>query len=388
MQFLWLEKLANEGKIRPHICDEIYKDCSEVLGKFAQEDPSSKVVPMLAAAFAGPMGKIILDKYTQIRTDKSLVRGIEDSREQVLSKWSGNNPDFQGDPQKALARFKEIEEIAPRVAAQPALATQIIKTTLNSGFTGRDIQSLAKIQASMDADHTAPARVMEKLEKFRAKQSPMSQAKTAADVMDILKMSGARMSWEDRSEKTAATKFDVGTDLLKTVGVLAGAQALLSAGAGAASYAKEKLHQAKLKKKLDASFEAALRQSDPNREPLLANKDKARLAFETMAHFAPQAAVDPSAARAFMSRMVSMDVGVNTGAIKELSEINRNLTQGGFNRPTFSSGFTAGFKELGGGRALGNVISGALEPAEAQIQEDLGGVLGMDPLRPSWRRTP
>lgn len=367
MQFAWLEKLASENKIRPHVRDEIYAECNQVLEKMGADAGDLKelgsVLGRLGAGVASGVG-IMLGGVALMDhlKSKSAVPAIEKSKEQLLK-----NPALVGDKEKALARFKEIETIAPFVAAQPALASKIVENNLHSGLSDQTVQNIARIQASYHQDFKMPEKTQQRLDKFRKKQSARSQAKTAADVMSILKASGAVFPGEDL-EKTAASTWDVGKNVLKGMAVLTGAQALLGVGAGAVSFAQGKFNEAKMKKKLNSSFQAALNQSDPAKEPLMANKDKARIAFETMAHFAPQAAADPSAARAFMNSMVSLDVGVSTGTVKELTEIAKNLSTANTRSPGFQKGFLAGFGDAGGGKRLGDVLA----PVGRQVEEDVG----------------
>jgi hypothetical protein len=127
--------------------------------------------------------------------------------------------------------------------------------------------------------------------------------------------------------------------------------------------------------KLRNSFLEAMKRSDPGKEPLHANKDKAMQAFQTLTHFAPNVAADPEAARAFMLNLISMDQGVQVGAIKDLSEIEKNLKATKSKQP-FLEGLQVGTEFAGMpsalGKATGELMSPIMEHGSKEIAYNLG----------------
>ena len=125
-----------------------------------------------------------------------------------------------------------------------------------------------------------------------------------------------------------------------------------------------------LEKRLKSSFNSALKMSDPDQEPLHNNREGAHKAFKTLAHFAPHVAAEPSAARAFMNKMVSYDMGVDIGSIKDLTDIEKNLSQVSKD-PDFLQGFRAGTEATGLKNIVSQSAGKALGPAQTALGEEL-----------------
>ena len=177
---------------------------------------------------------------------------------------------------------------------------------------------------------------------------------------------------------TLSSKFAGAKNTAKYLAVLSAIPVLASITTGAINTGMAKLKQRELKKGLEDSFSKALGASDPDREPLLHNKEKARQAFATLSHFAPHVALDPHAARAFMNKIVSYDQGVDAGTVKELSEITKNLSSSQSVSP-FVSGFAVGANIVGMPKIVGGGIEGiskhlAEESIQAQSPEDINSI--------------
>jgi len=105
----------------------------------------------------------------------------------------------------------------------------------------------------------------------------------------------------------------------------------------------------KMEKDLETSFNHAIGGRDEYSRGLRENKNKARNAFESLVHFAPDVAIQLGAAKAFMHKMVTIggpEVGLTTGDIKDLADIQKNIAAGRADHP-FVSGFSSASKMTG-----------------------------------------
>jgi hypothetical protein len=158
---------------------------------------------------------------------------------------------------------------------------------------------------------------------------------------------------------------------LKTTAMISSIPLLAGVGTGAVQQAFANKDERELKNTLQNSFRQAVDLDASSERPLLKdNMAKASDAFKTLVHFSPHVAADPSAARAFMSKIVGYDQGVDISSIKELTDIQRNIGQYG-KKPGFSQGFAAGSKATGIDRVIGGSVSGAISP----IQNDIGAAI-------------
>ena len=156
--------------------------------------------------------------------------------------------------------------------------------------------------------------------------------------------------------------------LLHSVGLLTGIPLAAGIGLGGFKHMENKLEQKKLQKKLEASFDAAMKSKDTAGETLRSNRADAREAFNTLAHFAPHVAAQPTAARSFMSKMV--DIGgagahLTTDEIKTLAQ-TQELIRKGKVQP-FAEGFGAGVSSMGLGGAMVRGLSGAGDVMSEQL---------------------
>jgi len=355
MQYLWLENLVKEGSVRQDVCSEIYSDCGKILEKSANAKPGElmafldKAVPTVLT-MGGIYGASVIKKRIE---DSGTARAVVANRAKLLVA-----PEAAAYKEKAAARFDELSQMFPYVATNYPLASKLVLSRIHSGFTSEDLRALASTNLAKEdriGSISGKVNAMSKTSEVR----PIVLAKILADSLSIIKEASA-----------AEDALKAGKNLLGTLAVVTGASAILGVGAGALHMVKSKLSQEKLKKDLMASFSQAVRQSDPHDEPLYNNKDKARQAFETLAHFSPNTAVNPSAARWFMNHMVSQDLGTSIGSVKELSEIERNI-KGSKGPSAFAEGFKSMTDLTGISKTVSQINTGAGKALTERVSRDL-----------------
>lgn len=369
MRFTWIDDFVKEGKIRPEIATKIDEDVDEVvkIASVPSELPKFKqflerfVQPILSSMAGTAAGSYI--GYTVAKTmdraeDKAQAQALLKNREVITSAMP-----IKDDKEKAGVRFDEIANIAPSVAAHPALSQRLVKDRLNSGLTDKDVDNLASLQATYVANKV-PQRVESILEKSSSIR-PEILGNIMADVyLTVIpefekiaskgQIVGKLIDWP-------AAKRLLGTFGMYTAGGLAA-----SAIGGGIRSLMDKMDKKKLKENLEKSFQMALERSNPEREPLRDNPDKARQAFESLVHFSPSVAVQPDAARAFMSRIVSYDQGLTTGDVRDLSEIEKNLANSAKPSP-----FVEGFQQAALATGLSKVVPKAIEEAAKMPVKEL-----------------
>ena len=267
MKSIWLEKLAEDGVVRPEVKEAIYRDCSNLIF-------NSHTFPKTAGEVFALGEALSLEKLGQAFADSYLIikEGADDGKLKPRKADMGKSLD-----DRLVRRISKLVSKAQR------------------GSAGRSIQP-----------------------------------------------------------------GDVGK-LLKNVGILGSVALLGGLGTGAAKHLISMRDQKQLEKGLRSSFDAAMKMSPAEKEPLHDNPAKSRQAFDTLAHFAPHVAVQPAAARAFMNRLIHYDMALQATDVKDLSEIERNLAQARGDHPPFIAGFGAGVDAFGLSQAAGqsykNVLS-------------------------------
>ena len=251
--------------------------------------------------------------------------------------------------EKAVARLYEIARVAPHLTMNRDLTKHMIMGKLHTGLSLEDKQKLALLQSQYDNGSD--------LRQFMPKLA-------AAEIGSVL--ADAYLVKEAAMKPTGSFGRD-----LKMFGALSLLPLATSLVGGAINMGVSKIKEKKMSEALNNSFAQAMSMSNPDREPLLQNKDEARKAFNSLANFAPQVALDPQAARAFMNKIVSYDQGIDTAVVKELSEITRNLKDKG--PSPFVEGFLVANKAVGGTNiyskgmeALSDTASDRLVPSSAQ----------------------
>lgn len=401
MQYSWLEKMTKEGHVREEVRDRIYRDCGlllEKIGAPTRADDIAKLkqgLGMLAekALMAVPamggflMAGAIYDKVRNIQDVNTIIK----NKAAIMA-----SPEAAAYKEKAAARFDELMKYAPRVATMPDLSKKLVLQSLHSGFTENDIRYLTSMQASYSRDTKDTQNLLQGYQKKMSKTSSDRSARlcgeTVADMVCIIKeaanptmkqinramgkklnkavgeLKGA-IKAKGRAVKIKppegsagfGDKMRAGGHVLSTLAALTGAHLLIGVGTGAVNAARSAINKKNMEADLTKSFEAAMKQSDPMREPLHANKEKARQAFQTLTHFAPHMAVEPTSARAFMNAMVSHDLGTPIGSVKELSEIERNL-KGNKGTNPFFEGLSAGLETAQFGKSFGTAVSHTMDP--------------------------
>lgn len=360
MQFSWLEKLAADGHVSEKAKDEIYETCSHVL-KEASEQPftmAEKAIMALSPFVLGGAAAYVGSKLTGAGAINQATKSALKSRAALL-----NDPELAPHKEKVHARFGELAAIAPSVAAQAHLATRLVKTRLHDGFTDDDMSRLAQLQAT----YNQKIDFVPKVQKGLAKKASAHTGELCATLYCLVKEAGIGAgigAGLKDAGRAAASASRMGTikEVLKTTAVLSAFPLLGGVGAGAVHEYMDYRDKKKLSENLNKSFEKALAMSDPDKEPLHANKEKARQAFETLTHFAPHVATEPSAARAFMNKLLSYDMGIDVGAVKDLAQIQKDISQSHGGSSPFFTGFGQGAQVLGLGQVLSDSMGAVADP--------------------------
>jgi hypothetical protein len=393
MQYAFLEKLSSDGIISEQDKARIYGTCSDIMTKvaFKWKNPFRKDdFPTLGEAlkeqgahlltrFILPAGAVGAVAWGSNKGFTEMASNAEASKILKVKADLLSKPEFAADRAKAEARFDELAKISPKAAAKPEWALRLVKGSLHSGFTRDEVQRLAQLQATYERPTFTASSASEDVQRALLRKTAADAGKIAASVVAILAEAGlgemnktAAIPWKTTPLQKATS---IAKQVLTTGAIVSGFGALVGLGAGATNQALHYMKRKESEKKLKESFYEAMRRSDPNREALHANKDKALQAFQTLTHFAPHVAADPEAARAFMINLLSMDQGVLVGAIKDLSEIEKNLKASKGGNPFFE-GMQAGTSAVGLQGALGSATGKMLEPfvmhSAAEIRKEMG----------------
>jgi hypothetical protein len=358
MKIDWLDKLVEHGYVSEKMASKIYADCEQLIKQANVEGEAQKLLKFpvdatrlmedVTSGAIGALGTLFLQGIWGKIQQINIKDDIEKNRSALLK-------ELTGDPEKIKARFDEIAVLAPHVAANKNLVKKMIEDKIESGLTSQDANSLALIQS----------QYTNTLGKQRSFQ-PKLAGEIAADTYILMSKTG---TFKKMAQVGAALKGK--GDFWRYVGALGLATSIPTAigvGIGAAKHLYSKFEEKKVKDQLEESFQKAIALSDENKEPLKADKAKARQAFQALAHFAPNVALQPQAARAFMSKMVSYDLGLLTSDLKDLTDIERNIS--GARRPSaFSEGFAGTTRALNLGGMAQKGIEGFIGPTPEEIGE-------------------
>lgn len=340
MKYAWLEKYAEDGLISKESLDSIYKDVDSIVKSadaknYAKELMDSLLKGLSAAVGAGAVAGGV-KKFEEMQGRSA----IEKSRLAVLS-----DQVFSSNKQKASQRFNEIASIAPHVAMNQPLVKKIILSNLENGLTEDTVQSLAIVQAQHMPEVLRNKNFMPKM----ASVSPEKLGEIAADVYLI--------------KEAAAVGFSPKiNETLKNIAMHTAIPLLIGVGGGAVNAILSKINQKNMKAELEKSFEKAVALSHKDNEPLHENKEKARQAFQSLAHFAPHVALEPQAARAFMTKVVSYDQGMHIDDIRALSEVQKNMAGS-----SKASPFALGFEHAGRFTNMPGTMQKAVESAGDEL---------------------
>jgi len=371
VRFAWLEQLVENGSLTKEARDRIYRDCGSIVKEASSPQGAEALQKLREAMLQAVSGGVALgigaiagksyDAFAKSRQIAGLQKELLDSKKKILEM-----PDFAADPAKAEARFNEIAKLAPHVAMSDSVMPRLMKRVFESGLSDDDADRLALLQAH----HQTNSKEMKQLtSKLGSAQLPLETAGSIlADVYCIT--------------KTAAPELSKTRDFLRnyfhTVASIAGASLLGGVATGAVTAAKAIRDKKVLEKALNESFTKAIEMSDPESEPLHQNKEKAREAFLALAHFAPHVAMQPQAARAFMSKTVAYDQGMHVGDIKDLTQIESNMGQYLPKASPFMRGLAAGSQALGLGKAVERATDTAVSPFSDLYRQEMNKELKLE----------
>jgi hypothetical protein len=369
MKILWLEQMVKEGSVSPAARDAILTDCmlllktaspsaearaaadAEKFGKYL--DQHKAIIGTAAVGVAGLVGSFFTSKLRSARDMASFQKDITSVRKTLSS-----HEDFAAHPEKFNARFNDLVSLAPSIARNKDLTARILKEKLQGGFSAQDATQLTQVQAT----YTPDMKYQMNLSGSVKKASEQMTGELVADVIHLCKEAGISGKTLGRAVENALT--------MSAIPVLGGV------GIGAVRHLMEKNDRKKMEAALTNSFETAYRRS-PEDSELRVDKEKARQAFQILAHFSPHVALQPEAARSFMHKMVSYDNSgrgaVQVEDIKGLSEIQRNYSSGG-RGSAFIDGLTSGARALGIDHALRSGVQGL----GGALNHELDGLARLD----------
>ena len=338
MRYAWLEEMVEDGLIRKEAAAAIYSDCCSVMEKSAEEPAVRKdllqaLLYGTAVTTMGQGAQIAAYQMRQKILDSQTKAKIDINRQRLVTMFSPK------DREKAEARFNEIAKLAPHLATNEMVMRKLLQRKVRNGLSERDTRALLMAQMDLDprakqygATKRASQEFMESRDlKATLAGNAMADACLAAHnkLSDDLfcKTAGHIMRSLDAAvamelEKTAKVPGGF-TDQLKYILNRAAASAAIAGGLTGGYALSRHMKDRNMAVKLDNSFNKAIQMSPDS--PLTENKDKARQAFGTLAHFAPHVAAEPHAAKAYMMKMVEYDRGPQVGDIKDLAEIEKNL---------------------------------------------------------------
>lgn len=396
MRFDWLNDMVGEGLIRDAAAQTIMEDCRSFAKQANAASETTSLLEDIGTGLAGGAGMFLFDKLLRSGVKKynmhTDLKGMRKTKEMLMQ-----DPQLASDKGKTEARFRELIQYAPALAVDPEKAIRVVKQHLNKGFNDNDIEKLQALQTMMGGGATSAGAdsgysdvfdyehgLKNKMMKEASVESPREAQLMGSLAFDIYQIQTTALTKEagifDRIGKYLG-KNEESINRLKDLGSISMMQAAVPAGiglvAGTGAFIKNKVDQKRFKDKLEQSFTTALRESDPERSLIRENPAHARKAFETLAHFAPNVAAEPRAAKTFMEKMLGYEsMGVQPSDVKDLVDIEKNFQQGA-NRPNpFFSAFSATGKTLGLDKTVNQGLSAASKPyldeQEQHIRQDLG----------------
>ena len=302
---------------------------------------------------------------------------------------------------KARARFEEILEIAPSLAQDPLTMQRVVANTLHSGLSRDEKNYLRQIQVSegntlwdMGRINQSMLKGREGAMKGRLKKALGKSAAIRADhlatVFEVIHegiggnekvAAGSLDTSIQRVASTNASKYlksglnptlgNVTANALKTLALVSSVPLIAGGLSGITRTVMDYKRKKDLDKSLKASYDYAMGGKDDASRELRDNRSKAESAFESLVHFAPDVATQKGAAKAFLYKMISVggpDVGITSGDIKDLTDIQKNLTNSKGDHP-FVAGFGAAGKLTGLSNITSSTISETTKPFTQQSAE-------------------
>ncbi len=392
----YVEKLASEGKISPEARAEIYRDCSALIkhanaGATTLADlPASwqmanKAIKTIAGLSAG-VGMVLAPGILE---RGKLAGGIAANKNNL-----SQDPDLVKYQEKAHARLNELARVSPVIASAP-VAPQLVKSRLHSGFTDSDLMTMASAQRDamrpkeyekiIDAADKKFKKMLSKEMKKQASAADVENARKLGELygpcLDLIKEAGVASGMAGGLGKGIGSlmKNPEFMGNLKGMGVLMAAPVLYGAGKGALDQYLTSKENKQLREDLEKSFMTAMQKAKSDqRSNLSAHKERARDAFQTLVSISPTLARDPESTRAFLTASVNAEVGVPTDLLKNISEIERNVSQAGSYKsgPGYGpllSGFGGGFADAGGGEIAATAIKDSTKRTTGTMFDHLSG---------------
>ena len=351
MRFSWLEKMAEEGDVRPEAMERIYEHCSEIMEKSAEIDEESKKVMTALLMGQQPTVSYMGRKNYKFRVDQRTKAQTQMTKSRVIPMFS------QKDQEKAEARFEEIIKYAPSLGAVEPIMRKLVKNKIN-GLTDQDVRALVNVQLKMMKDPLQRAdydqETSKELYQIGTKYASSKEeylASLGGDLADgYAAVEGvfskiARPTW-GAPAKRPRTLPASGKDILKFLGLSLGASALGTGLTAGLQMIKEKQQENRMKASLNDSLQKVM----VNLKPTGVTPAKAEKAFKTLVHFAPHIAAEPVAATTFVKRLSDYGNEVETSDLKALTEIQRNMS--GQNSGALNA-IQMGLNEAGFNRTLG-----------------------------------
>jgi hypothetical protein len=386
MQYAWLEKMASEGHIRPEAKAKIYDDCSKLLKLAAKNDPKQdpvaekvkKVLNYTVGFGSNLMINSAWEKLMEARGMRQTVDKIRTTRAGLLS-----DPAFQDYKEKADARFTELAKVAPTLAANPAKAKELVGKSLHTGFSNDDMNHLAVIHDRL----TKKASATRLGEMYADVLVLVKEAGLLSSITGGINRAGAAAA-EGVAKTTGGIRPSTAMQVLKNVALVSSIPVLAGVGQGLVSEYAASRDSKQMAAKLRESFNEALRLSEKsdlshtNGFSLRDRSAEAMRVFQALAHFAPHVAMQPDAAHAFMTRIVSSGLSVDTPDIKQLTDIEKNMANAGKQSPFFE-GFTSAVKGVGLGEGIRSTIKDTTEPLREKTRQAISRDIGLKPSRRS-----
>lgn len=408
MQFPWLEKMASAGHIRPEAKARIYADCSKLMKQAAESPqlpnnaapaansdkfPWAEIGKRVGDAAVGFGSNLLVNhawsKFTDHRKIKQTMTDIQNARAGILADAA-----FSDYRAKADARFTELAKVAPTLAADSKKAKALVEKALHTGFSNDDMNHLAVLQAVYTAnDPSFSSRVHDNMTK---KASAERLGEVYADVLCLVKEAGlfsgvasgiqrgGAAAAQGVAQATGGLRPGTAMQILRNVALVSSIPLLAGVGQGLVSEYAASRDKKQMADKLRQSFEEALRQArkdDPSQThgvSLHDNREEAQRAFQTLVHFAPHVALHPDSARTFMTRIVNNAQFVELPDVKQLTEIEKNLSNAGSGSPFFE-GFSSAAKNLGLGDGIRTTIKDTTDPIRDRTRQNVARDLGMKP---------
>jgi len=352
MKIDFIDQMVADGRIRKEAAAGIYRDAEIFVKEAGVPDAITQRANQVAPYVAGLLGMGAMYAHDKIQSHKEKKQMLK-MLDKVVSKYTDDK-----DQAKAKARFDEIAKISPTAARSEPLMFKMVDSRLNEGISSEDAQRLALLE--MAASKGSRPFGIPKMGSVPT-ISEHAAGSIYADVYIMAKVASLRSKFTEGAKKV------LGPNFIPLLAVMSLTPALVGIGGGVAKMVSDAKTKKELEGKLEESFQKAIEMSDPEKEPLRQEPEKARQAFQALTHFAPHVATQPDAARSFMTKIISYDQGITTGDARDLSEIEKNLAsvaQGG----SFVQGFSATGKAIGLGPLTQKAVSEAAEPSVSDMK--------------------